>query len=313
MKTIYYTLFITLTFLYSNILSQEIKDFWENDSIKVQGFIIDGERDGQWSEWYSNGQLKLKGNYSTGILNGVWNYYCEHGYKERTVFWKNDSCTKIITYFPIGEEPYIVMDFPNQISNLDYIDYLKVFKWARNNQLRLLKENNVDPDRLHQYFIKFEFPRNYNHSSLNKDEYIDSLTIYEFFRNEYLIQYCKNLNQPFTFHQLNDQNQSGRMIKKIPNGDFLSLKQEYYSTPPNDLYEEIVFINDTLIYKATQLINGGSHETCINYFPNKNIESEGNYKNGQMDGKWLYYNKNKVIIRKETYKNGVLVKSKVID
>ena len=46
-----------------------------------------GERHGYWESYYSNGQLKYKGNFVNGKQHGYWEYYYYDGQlKEKTYY-----------------------------------------------------------------------------------------------------------------------------------------------------------------------------------------------------------------------------------
>ncbi len=48
-----------------------------------QGGYKDGEKHGEWTEWYDNEHIKSHGNYDLGIMNGYWTFYHTNGIKEK--------------------------------------------------------------------------------------------------------------------------------------------------------------------------------------------------------------------------------------
>ena len=56
-----------------------------------QGSFKDGQREGYWSNYYENGQLKLKGKYKNGVAEGEWVYYYDNGQLSSKGDYKNDK------------------------------------------------------------------------------------------------------------------------------------------------------------------------------------------------------------------------------
>ena len=47
--------------------------------MKETGTYINGEKDGPWTEWHDNGQVKLKESYKNKKRNGKWVFWYENG------------------------------------------------------------------------------------------------------------------------------------------------------------------------------------------------------------------------------------------
>lgn len=92
----------------------ECKDYWGNGKLKWRKHYRDGELDGEYTEWYDNGQIKCSGNYLLGMYpaveikdnifnrtikaspfesrpSGIWNYYYENGNKSATFQYGKDG------------------------------------------------------------------------------------------------------------------------------------------------------------------------------------------------------------------------------
>ena len=50
----------------------KVYSIYSNQTKKSDGYLLKGKKDGLWSEWYENGRIKSKENYSDGIADGVW-------------------------------------------------------------------------------------------------------------------------------------------------------------------------------------------------------------------------------------------------
>ncbi len=58
------------------------QEFYSNGNIKLKGFLKDGKREGDWSYFYENGKLWSRGEYTKGLRNGISNVYYENGVKK---------------------------------------------------------------------------------------------------------------------------------------------------------------------------------------------------------------------------------------
>lgn len=54
-------------------------DYYNNGKEKMNGVIIDGQREGLWQAWYENGNLWSEAEYKKGINNGKSVTYFENG------------------------------------------------------------------------------------------------------------------------------------------------------------------------------------------------------------------------------------------
>ena len=47
--------------------------------MEINQYLPNGNRDGQWESYFSNGQLHYKGNYINGNEDGQWECYVSNG------------------------------------------------------------------------------------------------------------------------------------------------------------------------------------------------------------------------------------------
>ncbi len=55
--------------------------YYEDGQKKLEGAYKNGERIGQWSYWYANGNLWSQGEYKNGLENGLKSVWHENGQK----------------------------------------------------------------------------------------------------------------------------------------------------------------------------------------------------------------------------------------
>jgi hypothetical protein len=69
--------------------------YWEeyrsNGNLWVKGSYVNGKEDGYWEVYYDNGRLMSKGNYKDGDREGYWEYYYDNGNFYFTGNYKNGN------------------------------------------------------------------------------------------------------------------------------------------------------------------------------------------------------------------------------
>ncbi|MBW2317165.1 MAG: hypothetical protein JRF24_00500 [Deltaproteobacteria bacterium] len=55
--------------------------FWMRSAVYAEGYLLEGERHGDWIFWYRNGIKQLEGQYVKGKKNGLWRKWVENGVK----------------------------------------------------------------------------------------------------------------------------------------------------------------------------------------------------------------------------------------
>ena len=113
---------------------------YHHGQIKMKGAFNIGEKDGTWTEWYSDGKIKGRGNFKDGKKDGLWNYWYENGQKctEGTFkkgqldglwieWWKNGNKKEVTSYL-YGEQIGKAIYYTDGEVELDYVkDDVKVF------------------------------------------------------------------------------------------------------------------------------------------------------------------------------------------
>jgi len=62
--------------------------FWMRSAVYAEGYLLEGERHGNWIFWYRNGIKQLEGLYVKGKKNGFWRNGSKMGSRLR----KGSSC-----------------------------------------------------------------------------------------------------------------------------------------------------------------------------------------------------------------------------
>lgn len=131
--------FNTVTKLY------EVKDFFENGQIQMETnyssidkFVKEdcqcnyrsNTKEGQYEEWYSNGQLKYAGNFKNGKRDGKFTEWYKNGQKQAEEQWKNGQLNGNTKYWAENGELQYDLTFIHGENNdqktarYDYLTYL---------------------------------------------------------------------------------------------------------------------------------------------------------------------------------------------
>jgi antitoxin component YwqK of YwqJK toxin-antitoxin module len=76
---------------------KEIKNY--EDYVQTANYNKEGKYDGEYSEIYTNGNIKQKGKYINGKKDGTWEYGKKNGQKTRTDVYANDEKIKETLYY----------------------------------------------------------------------------------------------------------------------------------------------------------------------------------------------------------------------
>ena len=63
------------------------------------GRFIEGKKEGLWTRWHKNGQLRSKGIYKNGRQDGIWLWYYKHGQLQAKDRYKNGILIESIEYY----------------------------------------------------------------------------------------------------------------------------------------------------------------------------------------------------------------------
>lgn len=67
-------------------LKQGVWKIYEDSILVSKGAYVDDLREGLWTSWYINGQMKEEGNYEKGIKEGMWIEW----YRDGEIMWKGE-------------------------------------------------------------------------------------------------------------------------------------------------------------------------------------------------------------------------------
>ena len=286
---------ITIEFDVSNKLS--------NPKVLAYTNYKEGNLDGEYKQWYENGNLKIRSYYKDGKEDGVSKSYYENGNIEQERIYDNNLLLNRKKYYSNGqlkeEELY---DKGHRIGvnkewyengNLKYEENYKNYKeYYENGQLKEEHYENLHRETTIKYFENGE---------------IDSQA-----------HFINGKREGINIHH-SDWDKEHKIISNYQNG-LKHGKEEIYHYFNNKMYlmVEVCYKEGKLegdyktYYPNGKSLTIGQYEDnlkkgkWIDYYENGNIKTEGNYKNGKIEGTVIYYYENGNIEQERTYKNNIL-------
>lgn len=310
-----------ICFTFKPIKAQTITEYWENDTLKIKGQLVDEERHGFWQKWYSNGELEYEGDYNHGMSDGTWKYYCKHGYLEKVVNWEGGKCYGVVDYFLSGQ-PSVYLHFKEGLDVQQYLQYHRIEEWCKGNQERITSrrlDNKEEDSLVHYPFITIAFlPANgleQIHLREKLLHYKDSIIIIEMMKNNYLVQFCKSLKQKFEYTEYfyegaGNSTNITRTVKFFGDSVLLDLSTTFYEIEPYGPYEQMLYLDEKRISTVKYDLNDSEKQSCKHYYEGGQVESIIPYKNRQIHGKVKRFSKTGKLTFQGKYKEGELIKSK---
>jgi antitoxin component YwqK of YwqJK toxin-antitoxin module len=79
--------------------TEYVKYFFEDGSIKAEGWINGEQKENYWYFYYPNQKMKAKGSYKQNRKEGYWYYFNEKGSIEKEGHYKEDIATSWWRYY----------------------------------------------------------------------------------------------------------------------------------------------------------------------------------------------------------------------
>ncbi len=274
----------------------EVIEYWESGKIRVEGFLVNGERHGLWKEYTSDGQLEMEGNYIHGKNDGKWFYYCPHGIREKIVWWEEGIC-KHIQYHFLDEDPFVDIKFKDGIGAKEYLDFHNNHKIARRTQLDLFnKSMSIDGRNIHYLSSKRFVYLWFTPSLLVNGRYhlLPDGLLYSMYRIDSLLmknlkELSLNFDQEVSFNVYTYDVLPRENIYRSKDGRVFHDSIVYFEISPYGRFEEWNFVDNKLVQKIEYHPAVEWYHTCSRYYENGQLESRGDYEKGLRKGKWRYY------------------------
>jgi antitoxin component YwqK of YwqJK toxin-antitoxin module len=235
----------------------------------------------EYSEWWEDGEEKVKGQYNKNQKDGQWIYY-DPGRRSRYEFYDSDSLISFYNfeYYDNGqltEEP----SFDNGIVDGQWFEY-----FINGEKSTKREYNNMIPDG--EWITRHD--KTFNKSK--EMEYKDSLLV-----NEYR-EWWSN-GEKKVIGQYTENKQDGQWMRYDPGGTIL-LEDKYsgwldrgekYAPNRRSRYE---------YYHFGELISSYNFE----YYSNGQLKEEPSFTKGILDGIWKEYFKDGEGLTRRGYRNG---------
>jgi antitoxin component YwqK of YwqJK toxin-antitoxin module len=255
------------------------KTYYPNGKLNTESVIIDGKKNGIFKSYNTNGILVLEGGFKNGILEGENKGYYDDGKIKHKFNYKDGKKTgKNLTYYQNGnislEE--IIKENEKGIS-------FKIKAYYENGKLESYKE-----------FLEPAGSKKSSESRIKVGEWLyyyenEKLKIKEFYQNDRL--------------------HGARLIYHL-NGS-LEEKQIYSNGVRIGIW--FTYYQDGKIKSESNYKSNALYGNFKSYHSNGKTEVTGHYVNNKKNGHWMYYNEEGKHIKTVTYKNGEIIKEKIIE
>ncbi|MFZ6053193.1 toxin-antitoxin system YwqK family antitoxin [Halocola ammonii] len=298
--------------LFSTIaFSQLTTEYWNNGQKRVEGKVVDGNRDSTWHTWNEEGHLTWTGHYNNGIPAGEWIFYRDSALIEKWVLWESGQLKQWKRYFEFDTTRiYTTIDFPQPVEPETYAKFTQLEQGIYEELFKYLEtgvEENIGEMNKGNIakFLHFGFYGATHDEFLSQYEEREIVWRLDTLRRSKIFSFWDEMELPFVLKYFGEENQvTHRYEYNQPDIDSHSIFV-YKEDEPYDLYKKIFYVYKK---KRKEQLNFTGPNTYYQktYYPSGELESEGFFKEGQKHGNWKYYDKDGNQTRKEKYKNGVL-------
>jgi antitoxin component YwqK of YwqJK toxin-antitoxin module len=287
---------------------QGVWKFYHQDGIiKSTENYINGIVEGQIETYYTNGSIETRKNFAKNLLDGEQLVFYPTGVTEKTLEYKADIENGKEKHFHANGK----INYEINVVNGKYEGDLALYYMDGHiKQKAFFKEGKRDG----KYVQYYDIPEN----AINEEGTFEKGVVTGVYKT-----YYQNGKLSETGEYNKDGEKNG--VWKNYTEDNILTSEEMYNKGKNSgitrnydykgiLMEEFIYKNDMLQeYKAyskdgkviyqNKKAEKNNYDVAL-YYPNGNIKKEGHIKNGELDGKWRFYNINGFITRESNYVNG---------
>ncbi|WP_177760732.1 tetratricopeptide repeat protein [Flavobacterium sp. I3-2] len=271
--------------------------FFENGNVQLEENFKNGKKDGEAVTYYPNKKLMFKGSYKDDKLNGKYTVYLPTEKISCDGIYLNDEFEgENICYFPDGKKKII--------ANYKKGKFDGPFKKFNETGEIIEQANYLDGEIEGEYNTYFSKDKLKSVNTVKNKKPISYVSYFsngnkesEFFYNDGKLKEIKEYNTNGTLSFLKSFN------------DKEELNNLKYYNKEGKLFYEDIYTGGKAKQSVQYFADGTSQKLKNNGLIKFNdLEgttiSEGNIKNGLLEGEWIYYYPNKVLRSKNNYTNG---------
>ena len=132
---------------------EEKKEYWKNGKLKAKWYEDEnGDLEGEYKEWYENGNLKIIKNYKDGKLNGVVTLYYPNGNLKVTGKFKENYKNGLFIFYSIDKN--ILMNRYYELDNLVYSLKIKNQSNSKEEKDKFYINDNKDDNKTKECYLK---------------------------------------------------------------------------------------------------------------------------------------------------------------
>ena len=247
---------------------------------------------GEFTEYYKNGQIKVKGNYKDGLRDGEFKFYSENNKYLGSVFYKNKEIIK------------------NTLSKEDKENLSTSFEFA--DMALFLRSTTRDIVGATTDVYPNGKPRIYMPYSVNGELHGDYIEFYEDGKISYKITYENGIRQGKSISYLEsgksigetnyiDGKKEGKSLETFEG--MIQMKANYKNNKiDGDMF--LYYPSGKLLQKRS-FINGKAEGELIEYYENGVIKEKAYFINDKQEKEHFFYDEKGKLIKTDIYKNGV--------
>lgn len=281
-----------------------------------KGKMIGDEPDGKWTYWYENGNLETVQYYKMGLEDSTFTWWDEEGNITKTGNFKDGAYQGIWKYFYTNGQLMAEENYDNnRLSGKSTYWYKSGAKSSEGNYVRdkqsgiwtywyengQIKEsgNFDDNNRIGEWKSFFEDGK-LNMVTVYQDSIVYIMELYDT-NGQHLVQ---NGSGDYTSYFESGIVQSKG---KIQNGKFTGVWKFWHEdgtlSEIGKYTDNEYLLMDKWDISGRHYIDAGTGYEVIRY-ENDTIASEGAYKNGYIEGEWIYRNEAGTVTAKVGYRHG---------
>jgi antitoxin component YwqK of YwqJK toxin-antitoxin module len=283
----------------------------ENGQILISGSYKDGRKDGEWTNFFRNGQIKKREKFSKDMYNGLVELFLENGQKISTETFNKNELEGISEFY--NQNGVLVKKVNYNKGQLDG-DYIENYD---NNKPKIIAtyKNNSITSRYSSFYQNGNKELEY---TINNNSYINDYISYNYDgvvkkhyyytnsnkinKGKWLINYNSNwdeIKEASTYYRLINFDDKGKPKGKVIdyyNNNSIQMEGYYSSIEPDIKNGKFKwYYKDGNLMKSVNFINGKENGLAESYYETTNIGGKNkihqkvNFNNGELEGKFEYW------------------------
>lgn len=262
----------------------DFKTYYSNSQLKTKGQFFAGKSHGEWIYYYPNGKVDTKGSFYHGDRIGVWEAYDFFGNKKTTTNYQYGLNHGLLTWYAEDQTVEAELDFFEDERHNKSIYYSNLGELS---EVRYYS---------HGYFLGYSY--------LNKDnELVDTIFLT---KGDGLVKTFYPNGKVSTEYSIYNGAYKGSFKKYNSDGNLY--EERFYNSGLQN-GPQFEYFNSGKIKRTENYCNGVKSGEVTEYNPDGSFRLRENYLNGELHGKCEYFDTSGVCVNAYEYYNGYVLKT----